>query len=77
MDKLKSMNGSQFDTAYMKHMVEGHETAVSKFKSEEELAKWSVSVDFAGGVRRALLLMTNPQPRLMYRSPVQDRRTGH
>ena len=35
MDKLKSMNGSQFDTAYMKHMVEGHETAVSKFKSEE------------------------------------------
>ena len=24
MDKLKSMNGSQFDTAYMKHMVEGH-----------------------------------------------------
>ena len=34
-DKLKSMNGSQFDTAYMKHMVEVHETAVFKFKSEE------------------------------------------
>jgi putative membrane protein len=35
MNELKSMSGPQFDTAYMKDMVNGHEKAVGKFRSEQ------------------------------------------
>jgi putative membrane protein len=35
MSPLKSMSGSQFDTAYINDMVKGHENAVSRFKSEK------------------------------------------
>jgi putative membrane protein len=39
MNQLKSLNGSQFDAAYMKDMVNGHEMAVSRFKSEQSSAQ--------------------------------------
>jgi putative membrane protein len=39
MDQLKSMSGPQFDTAYMKDIVDGHEKAVSKFNSEKSGAR--------------------------------------
>lgn len=39
MSQLESMNGSQFDTAYMKDMVNGHEMAVSRFRSESSSAQ--------------------------------------
>ena len=38
MNQLKSMNGSQFDAAYMKDMVDGHQMVVSRFKSEQSSA---------------------------------------
>lgn len=39
MNQFKSMNGSQFDAAYIKDMVNGHEMAVSRFKSEKSSAQ--------------------------------------
>ena len=38
MDQLKSMTGGQFDSAYMNHMVQGHEKVVSRFQSEKSNA---------------------------------------
>jgi putative membrane protein len=35
MDQLKSMTGDQFDSAYINHMVQGHEKVVSRFESEK------------------------------------------
>jgi putative membrane protein len=34
MANLQNMSGSKFDTAYMQDMVQGHEHAVQRFKSE-------------------------------------------
>jgi putative membrane protein len=39
MNQLKSMNGTQFDAAYMKDMVNGHEMVVTRFKSEQSSAQ--------------------------------------
>jgi putative membrane protein len=39
MNELSSMQGSKFDTAYMNDMVNGHEKAVRKFKSEQSSAE--------------------------------------
>jgi putative membrane protein len=35
MATLQGMSGAKFDAAYMEHMVQGHEQAVQKFKSEK------------------------------------------
>jgi putative membrane protein len=39
MATLQSMSGAKFDTAYMQHMVQGHQQAVQKFKSEKGQAQ--------------------------------------
>jgi putative membrane protein len=36
---LQKMSGAKFDAAYMQHMVQGHEQAVQKFKSESDQAQ--------------------------------------
>jgi putative membrane protein len=38
MDQLKSMSEGQFDSAYMNHMVQGHEKVVSRFQAEKSTA---------------------------------------
>ena len=35
MATLQGMNGAKFDAAYMQHMVQGHQQAVQRFKSEK------------------------------------------
>ncbi|HEY2211228.1 MAG TPA: DUF4142 domain-containing protein [Bradyrhizobium sp.] len=39
MATLQDMSGSKFDTAYMQHMVQGHQQAVQRFKSEKDQAQ--------------------------------------
>jgi putative membrane protein len=39
MATLQKMSGAKFDAAYMQHMVQGHEQAVQKFKSESAQAQ--------------------------------------
>jgi len=39
MATLQDMTGSKFDTAYMQHMVQGHQQAVQRFKSEKDQAQ--------------------------------------
>jgi len=39
MATLQEMSGAKFDAAYMQHMVQGHEQAVQRFKSEEGQAQ--------------------------------------
>jgi len=43
MATLQEMSGAKFDAAYMQHMVQGHEQAVQRFKSEKGQAQ-SLSV---------------------------------
>ena len=38
MDQLKSLSEGQFDSAYMNHMVQGHEKVVSRFQGEKSIA---------------------------------------
>ena len=33
MDRLRGMNGTAFDTAYMQHMVQGHQKDVAEFQN--------------------------------------------
>lgn len=35
MASLQNISGSEFDTKYMEHMIQGHEQVIQKFKSEE------------------------------------------
>jgi putative membrane protein len=39
MATLQGMNGTKFDAAYMQHMVQGHQQAVERFKSERGQAQ--------------------------------------
>jgi Domain of unknown function (DUF4142) len=39
MATLQEMSGAKFDAAYMQHMVQGHEQAVQRFKSEKGQAQ--------------------------------------
>ena len=39
MASLQNISGSEFDTKYMQHMVQGHEHVIQKFKSEEGQAQ--------------------------------------
>jgi len=39
MATLQGMSGAKFDAAYMQHMVQGHQQAVQKFKSEKSQAQ--------------------------------------
>lgn len=39
MATLQGMSGAKFDEAYMQHMVQGHQQAVQKFKSEKGQAQ--------------------------------------
>ena len=39
MATLQNMSGAKFDTAYMQHMVQGHQQAVQRFKSEKGQAQ--------------------------------------
>jgi putative membrane protein len=39
MAKLQNTSGSEFDTKYMQHMVQGHGHVIQKFKSEEGQAQ--------------------------------------
>jgi putative membrane protein len=39
MATLRDMTGSKFDAAFMQHMVQGHQQAVQRFKSEKDQAQ--------------------------------------
>ena len=39
MATLQDMTGSKFDAAFMQHMVQGHQQAVQRFKSEKDQAQ--------------------------------------
>jgi len=39
MANFQNASGSEFDTKYMQHMVQGHEQVIQKFKSEEGQAR--------------------------------------
>jgi putative membrane protein len=46
-DQMSQLSGEQFDTAYINHMVTGHDLAIGAFKKEAQFGKNSILKEYA------------------------------